>query len=961
MSLLRHIEIWSDLECNSGTHQANIPKHETLSAQINENLKGTDELVISMDRNGTAWSSISNRRILRVVFEDDSIREYRIVKPTDGRSNKGGTSAIVKAQSILLDLMNGIVNREENDGTITFFYTLLALSRSDLVDLMIADAPSYFDAGTISDSSTAVDTFTFNFENPLKALQELAAMEKLELAIRRNGSTSYYVDLVTAVGSDEDEFEIRYRKNLKGITREQDASKLANRIYPAGGEEGGAIRLGIAKARWSVATVVDANNITLDGDPISENDQLNGQYIERPNGTWVEIIDTIESTQQIQVNSHGLNVDDLIFFREDAAGLDLSYVESPSSQATHGVVVGVVEENDIPPVDNVVANPALNDWSGGLPVGWTEEGSPTTTEETGVDYTRVGGSSAKIVAADGEGIKCATITIAPVSPSIFYSFWSQVWVESGEIEMYAEHSTEGRYPPAGDEDQATTSELNKFIELIVETGEWPAGTVEIYILARNGVATFYVDAAQLTNTAQNLPFFVGNAANKLWLRGLDDLAERATVRTSYAIKVFDLNSALPDIFPYDAAVLGGTVLVEDEELTIQVQARLVSIKRNLKDPSKMLVELSNKRVTLIDALTQTTRRIRQTIPTRASIATITEFEASHTDDGSIVLKVLGGKGARSFRYIVDLTTMPTFAEVADTSNSDGATVNTVDGSDVVITIIRDHSGTTLGRNQRVYVRVVVFPILSAGGVAGATATGSTGPPSFWNATINDSPTPVQDGDATSDDATVTRSFEVDTRTVGVRIYRRKDAWPTKNGTQTGPLDPSYDRGVIGERDDWKYADGGWGGGDSVRDIAIALDANGLEGEREEYSYTVQNTAASDPRILDAYRVQDQEGTSCIDERQVTIYWTLADCDDPTHDLEVFRVVDEGPELQIQDEASPVTNTDFQDTNCPMYGGGSEARSCDYIIRLMEGATVLDTIRLNETHTGKEWNLCVTPE
>jgi hypothetical protein len=52
-----------------------------------------------------------------------------------------------------------------------------------------------------------VDAFTFNFDTPLRALQELAAMEGLELGVRRNGDTGYWVDLVAQVGAIEAEVQ----------------------------------------------------------------------------------------------------------------------------------------------------------------------------------------------------------------------------------------------------------------------------------------------------------------------------------------------------------------------------------------------------------------------------------------------------------------------------------------------------------------------------------------------------------------------------------------------------------------------------------------------------------------------------------------------------------------------------------------------------------------------------------
>ena len=90
-------------------------------------------------------------------------------------------------------------------------------------------------------------------------------------------------------------------------------------------------------------------------------------------------------------------------------------------------------------------------------------------------------------------------------------------------------------------------------------------------------------------------------------------------------------------------------------------------------------------------------------------------------------------------------------------------------------------------------------------------------------------------------------------------------------------------------------------------------------------------------------------------------WTTTGVADGTHDVRIYRIVDDGPELLIHTETAPDTNESYQDDAAPMYIGGSEARRVDYRLDLWNGASNDDQSLLEETRSGAIWNLCVTPE
>jgi hypothetical protein len=227
---------------------------------------------------------------------------------------------------------------------------------------------------------------------------------------------------------------------------------------------------------------------------------------------------------------------------------------------------------------------------------------------------------------------------------------------------------------------------------------------------------------------------------------------------------------------------------------------------------------------------------------------------------------------------------------------------------------------------------------------------------FWLTEILDSAV-VQGGDAGAGTATVTRSWEVDERCSALRVYRKKGGWPTKDGTQAGALDPTYDRGTVGPSDLWKYVDGGYSTSDVVYDIAVAYDVNGFAGEREEYSYTLTG-ATTNPQMTGAYRTNIQDGTSCLDQRTVRVTWSLTDCTDGANAIKVWRKV-YGTEDLIKTEQSPVTNSYYEDDGPGMADGGTETSNLQYRIELWDTAlsTMYDSVTLNEDDPRSIWAIC----
>jgi hypothetical protein len=891
---------------------------------------------------------------MRVLYEDDTVEEYRITKPRQARDTSAGKNASLLAVGIYMDLANGIISRDEADGTVTLLYTLLSFTVDELVDEIIAHAPSYFAKGTINNSTDVVPSFTFDYDTPLKALTELAELNVLELATRRNGDTDYKVDLLTQIGSTAETPEFRFRKNLMGVTREIDASDLANKIYPAGGSDG-AIRLGVGKSRWE-ATNVSGLVVTLAGDPIYVDDALNGYYVEDNVGVY-QIQDCSYSAQTITLPSgHTVVQDELIWFRENAAGKELAFVEDPDSKATYGTVAATVEESDLPYTDNLVEDPSLSDWiSTSENTHWEAYSTATVEQDTHIFYTKVGGASAHVTCtAAGQGIKTkAAISISPADPMIYFSGFIDLYVVSGVVEFWWSHSSEGRFPSEGVKEAAYTSVTDRWIQLSIEGKEFSSGNVHLYVTSKDGAAEFYLDDCQFTNTSGNYAFFDGRAANELWRRGLKALDDRANPRVVYDINVVDLTAVDATTWPYDAVTLGGDVLIYDEELSLNATVRAINLTRELLTGHNLRIQLSNRPDDIIDALTRTRRRRQVEPEVRPNFASIASFHATAKADGVVVLKLVGSGATRSFKFLVSPINMPTIAEVI----SSGTASNEVTGTVVEAgTGDWEEQGPTLGRGQRAYVRAVAFPLLGAAGVAGETDTEVAGPPTGSGAEITGTNvTQVGDG-LDSGGASVKRTWIVNQATVSVRHFRRVGAYPTDTGHDTGTLDYSYDRGFVDVHDNFAYEDGGYTD-ETIYDIGVPYDLDGIAGESSApsgYTVTAQSGGYSSganpfPQFVITNRDDASDGTSCSlgSRRKVDLSWTTSDVTDTSHDVDIYYRLNNGGWHFGYTVTDPVTTQTYQH-EAPMYKKkNGDLQSIDYRLELVAGSIIDDQSLLRE--------------
>lgn len=516
-----------------------------------------------------------------------------------------------------------------------------------------------------------------------------------------------------------------FQKNVVGISKELDTREQANVVYPFG--QGGAdsgVRATIGNARWTVATVPSGTTFTIIETAIFEDSHLVGNFVDDLSGTRpipavFEITATAEATQEVTTSgAHGLAPGDPFTFRENAAGDELIFVESPASQALFNQITKTLIADDIPSIDNLVENPAFRDFTdigGGefLADAWNKVGvSPVVTEETDPTLTSVGGSAQRVAfVTSGDGLESDAIPVAPVAPDIFFVGFIQFTLLSGAIEFFLEHSTEGRFPEEGAKVQAISNKLDAPQQLTIAGKEYPAGTIKLVIRSTETPTTFILDAAQLTNAGFEAPFFEGRAPVKLWQRGLDELFLNKDPQISHAIpNALDLTGARPEDFPYDQVLLGAEVLIDDFELEIDdIRSRVLDLTEELLTSGTLSMRLSTTKDDLIDQLSKLDRRRRRIVPPNVGLPQIQKVEFDVDDAGELTINFTAGNNCLSFRFLIadpgDPT--PTYGEVV----SGGTPSNLILGEKTV-------TGVIIAAGEAREARVVAFGLIDGLGQQG---------------------------------------------------------------------------------------------------------------------------------------------------------------------------------------------------------------------------------------------------
>lgn len=901
-------EIWDRVQCAAGVRLAIVP--DILTAKDRRVLQDVDALEFTIPASSPAAVFLVERRIVRTVDVAGAVTEWVITGLVDSHTEDGATRTVQASGIGALFSQAAVVTRTDANGAVTGDFEALALTATQHLEQFIlpslaAAGYPWFQLGTVSPVKT-ID-LVYEWSSPMDLLRRMAELTSCEWRLVRDGSTRYLIDLIPQIASAAPRVTFATGTNLRGITRTRTTTEQATRVYPRGADLGGGIRATMARNRWRVTAVV-GNVLTLadpagaDG-PVMLNDQWVGIALRRLGGTPTAITACSAADQTVTVaDVTGFTVSQYVEFCIN--GTDLLYVPAPSAEATYGVVAAVVERPDIPETDNLLVNPAMRIYGGATspPDGWGAVGSPTIDRVTDRAYWRTGGYAARMrTAADGQGLRTGIATILPTSASPYFSGYVSVWLVSGQIrvEMVYTAGATTRAVPDGTDGRTWTNQRGTWIYggadglgvAGINLGAVNATTAYMRVVQDGpGTAEFYVEAAQLTQTAVQAPFIDGSGGTQLMQEANRQIRDRQDPGLRYDIQILDLAQADRDRWNAYELILGGPVRVVEDALPVNGTTRLLEVARDLLAPALTEVVLSSRPEDLVDML------VRPRVPGRLPRTPDTSTRPLIDID----IRDVPGSPGQSMVY---LTARPEGAQIWYVIDDAGAPVPVIGAADYVLYA----SPFPLNRLQDQRLQIAAYA--QQGGAFSEVQVRT-----IDRDTVPDVVPTIQQPVS----GTARLSWVPDDDVVDVRLYVRVDptTWPTSDGTVTGALDSTYFVGTIHVREDggsvaangtpltnvldsggtartgiggmaWQLT--GLSSGNVVRGIWVPRDRFGNIGARASASFTM--TTGSTPNIASATQsaLTDSAGGSLTVGETIyaNLAWTLAGgASDGNHDLRI---------------------------------------------------------------------------
>jgi hypothetical protein len=635
---LEHVEAWSDVQAAGGVRLAATRRVVAVSTRANLQ-PGEEQMVVEMALDDPLMQHLAVGGVLRAFYGDGPSAEYRVVSVVRERDASNAVVAKAAADSIRLDLNATIAEQVQANGQVLHSWEDWDLTPAEHVQRILAGARPYFVLGAIE---SAERIMLERRGTSMSQLLTLAERLSLELDVARTSQGRYEVRLVAERGAGADVPLVMYGRNLLGARKTESGDRLVTRVFPAGQEVEG-VRQGIAGAQWEVAAIdaseAGAHRLQLADGPIAFDHQFNGRFLELAGtGTRAEILATSNAAQEVTVaDSAPFAVGDLVIFRRDAAGTELTLLERPDAVEAYGVIEAEVEFGDIPPVDNLLGDAFLTARSGTplRPRNWATVGAPTVSLNTVSLYTRFGSASWRSQAAQDEGWWSSWWPIAPDARRPYASASGQVFVLSGRVRMVVQFRNAALVVTPFTADTGTL--LNQWPDADkalhhsgIDVQAIGAREFRIGFFADGGPADWYLDAAVLVQ-ASSVPdqLFEGLASNALHRLGNKHLREWGAPARTYDVVPRDLHRLEPARFPHEALVIGGRVRVVDPLVEPDATVRINDLGADLLELGTTALQLDTTPFRLTEVVIP-----RALLPRRAA-RPVDEAEPEEPGSGTV--------------------------------------------------------------------------------------------------------------------------------------------------------------------------------------------------------------------------------------------------------------------------------------------------------------------------------------
>jgi hypothetical protein len=647
MAAFTRLEIWDGPSCHSGTRVAVFEAGDLASATLRESLTGAEGLSFAISRTHASAAEIVHGRIARVCWSDTSLdTEWRIAddQTQSGTGDRGQLA--VECQALALDLAAAPYVEWSSLGEPSCTISGLQLTAAEWLTAYVL--PACNEAGLFPITVGTINfTNLFDLDGEFQtALQINRAITEPgrapgEFVLRRNGSTDYQMDILTARGASATAVRVQTAHNLLEHTRKRSLGLMATKIVPRGNPSG--IVRTMAHASW-IATVVDGTHADLSdpaggAGPIAFDDELNGLYVARQASTFSSqaVSDSAASNQRITVASTaGWTTGDRVQFRRTSGsgGERLASLQHPTAAlaTTAGGYGRITRFLDVPSQlgeNNLVPNPRNTTWSNHAnpPDGWGF-GGDYGSYDTGV--LKFGDATYAVVAAVVTPPLFIPQPRASVNTGICYPFTTanvlhaaHVWVRMSNVYDGIHAGARGTHRVVFEYYDVTTATL---IPLI--TTDIPRDSLDWYLFsapaidfsaAATGIrlyATVYALSADdlswvpqiniggwsLNEGADDIADVEYPGGNVLWQRANVALAAVASPVAGYTLRLADLARLDGSPWADEPLVLGGTLDVTDSDLAITTSQRVVELGRALLNPLDSTVQLSNPQLRASEAL-----------------------------------------------------------------------------------------------------------------------------------------------------------------------------------------------------------------------------------------------------------------------------------------------------------------------------------------------------------------------
>ena len=596
----QYLELWTGLQAAGGTRLGFIG----VATQIRRrrSVTGDNAKTFVMPRGHRLAASIEKGRVIREVLSVDGATWREWVIDTYARSSGASTGFPVSCVSPMALLVNYPVETTDADGYVYQDTAAVQLTPANIITNWIRSrTPSWIVNNTIT--PTGLTEVAFSDDSALSGMRRLEeAVPGYETDLVPLGTTQYGLNFAV-IGGSAPTLYLRTAKNIRSLSERVQPGQV-NRVGQIRGKEGDDGPSGIAWAYWEVEATSGAGpyRVKLKAihggpGPIQFDDQLNhanlpgganSLYLERRDGTTVQITDSFASTQEVEVgNLTATSVGDWVRVVASSTGKHLTHLDAPSEIATYGVQGGRYESAWDDTLC-VLKNALQANWAtpSGPPDGWTGLGSRTTTTNEWV----TSGQALLVNQSVSDGAQIAAPPARTWRIRARKTFWSatalirlRAAIGAGDVTFRVKAN--GTVVGTG---LVYLSPVNAYRQLKISgldlsafVGSDVTLVAEIVKSGGTGTVNMIVDHICLGPSLNPRAPTVGSNAARTW-QGINDFLDtHRSKQVAWEFEAVDLERL--GVPAQTAVELGQQVVAVDDDLGT-VQARLLEIEDNPQDP-----------------------------------------------------------------------------------------------------------------------------------------------------------------------------------------------------------------------------------------------------------------------------------------------------------------------------------------------------------------------------------------